>query len=174
VTAARLLRQIHYWISLPLLLTVFVIAATGTALALKKDFAALQPPTQTGARPGDLGRPVADLVAAVRGVPGHGSVGWQDVERIDLRPADGVAKVILHSRTEVQVDIATGEVLQVGYRTSDLLETIHDFSILGDWAKYVFSFGSGVAILAMAISGTYLFLLPMIVRRRKRLRARAD
>lgn len=168
MTTARLLRQIHYWISLPLLFTIFVIAGSGTLLALKKDFAALQPPTQSGARPGELGRPVADLVAAVATVPGHSQSSWQDVERIDVRPADGIAKVILHSRTEVQVDLATGKVLQVGYRTSDWLETIHDFSFIGDWAKYAFSFGTGVAVLAMAASGAYLFLLPFLVRRRKR------
>ncbi len=168
MSAARLLRQIHYWISLPLLLTVFVIATTGTLLALKKDFAALQPPTQTGSRPGDLGRPLADTVAAVTTLPEHRNVTWQNVERIDVRPADGIAKVILHDRTEVQVDLATGKPLQTGYRTSDLLETIHDFSILGAWAKYVFSFGTGIAILAMAASGSYLFLLPFLARRRKR------
>jgi uncharacterized iron-regulated membrane protein len=172
VTTARLLRRIHYWTSLPLLITVFIIAATGTVLALKKDFAALQPPAQSGSEPGDLRRPVSDLVAAVATVPGHEGIGWQDVDRIDLRPADGVAKVILHTRTEIQVDVASGEVLQVGYRTSDLLETIHDFSILGGWAKYVFSFGSGLAILLMAGTGVYLFLLPILGRRkRKRLRA---
>ncbi len=173
VTPARLLRQVHYWISLPLLFTIFVIAISGTLLALKKDFAALQPPTQAGARPGALGRPLSDLVAAVASVPGHAATRWQDVERIDVRPGDGIAKVILHSRTEVQVDLATGKVLQVGYRTSDWLETIHDFSILGDWAKYVFSFGTGLTLIAMAASGAYLFLLPFLVRRRKRKTARS-
>lgn len=168
MTAARLLRQIHYWVSLPLLVTVFIIAGSGTLLALKKDFAALQPPTLTGERPGDLARPLAEIVAAVSTVPGHRNSTWQDVERIDVRPADGIAKVILHSRTEVQVDLATGKVLQVGYRTSDWLETVHDFSIWGGWAKYVFSFGTGLLLLAMAASGAYLFLLPFLARRRKR------
>jgi uncharacterized iron-regulated membrane protein len=167
VTAARLLRQIHYWISLPLLVTVFVIAGTGSILALKKDFAALQPPTQTGSAPGKLHRPVADLIVAVSTVPGHGGIGWRDIDRIDIRPGEGVAKVILQSRTEVQVDVATGKVLQVGYRTSDFIETIHDFSILGGWPKYVLSFGSGLVLLAMAATGAYLFLLPFIARRRK-------
>lgn len=173
VTAARLLRRIHYWTSLPLLITIFVIAGTGSLLALKKDFAALQAPTQAGSAPGDLERPVADLVAAVATLPGRERARWQDVERIDVRPGDGVAKVILHDRTEVQVDLATGKVLHVGYRTSDLLETVHDFSIIGGWAKYVFSFGSGIALLGMGATGAYLFLLPMIVKRRKRRRQEA-
>jgi uncharacterized iron-regulated membrane protein len=163
-----LFRKIHYWLSLPLLATVFVIAATGSVLALKKDFAALQPPTQTGAAPGDLHRPISDLVAAVSTVPGQSRTSWQDIDRIDIRPGDGVAKVILNSRTEVQVDLATGKVLQVGYRTSDFIETIHDFSILGGAWKYILSFGSGIALLAMAGTGAYLFLLPMLAKRRRR------
>ena len=164
--APRLLRKIHYWTSLPLLFTVFVIAITGSLLALKKDFVTLQPPTQTGSRPGHLQRPLADIVAAA--LPAAKAASWQDVERIDVRPGDGIAKVIFHSRTEVQVDLASAKVLQVGYRTSDFIETIHDFSWLGGRAKYVFSFGSGMAILGMAGTGAYMFLLPMLARRRKR------
>ena len=174
MSAARVLRQIHYWISLPLLISIFVIAITGSLLALKKDFAALQAPTQAGSAPGNLRRPVADLVAAVASVPGRQDTEWQDVDRLDIRPADGVAKVILHDGAEVQVDLATGKVLQVGYRTSDVLETIHDFSILGGWAKYVFSLGSGIALLLMAATGAYLFFRPMIIKRRKRRRAKAS
>ena len=168
MSAGRLLRKIHYWASLPLFLTIFLIASTGATLALKKDLASLQPPTQHGARPGDLSRPTADLVAAVRTVPRYRAARWQDVERIDIRPSEGIAKVILHDRTEVQVDLATGKVLQIGYRASDWLETIHDFSVLGGWAKYVFSLGSGLVLLLMAGTGVYLFLLPMLARRRKR------
>lgn len=164
----RFWRKVHYWASLPLFLTIFLIATTGAMLALKKDVAALQPPTLAGARPGDLSRPVADLVAAVQTVPRHAQATWQDVDRIDIRPKDGVAKVILHDRIEVQVDLVTGRVLQTGYRTSDWLETLHDFSFMGGWAKYVFSFGTGLVLLMMAATGAYLFLLPMLARRRKR------
>lgn len=168
VSLPRLLRKIHYWSSLPIFFTIFLIATTGATLALKKDFAALQPPTLAGSRPGDLSRPVADLVAAVRTVPGHAQTRWRDVDRIDIRPEDAVAKVILHDRTEVQVDLATGRVLQVGFRTSDWLETLHDFSFMGSWAKYVFSFGTGLMLLLMGGTGVYLFLLPMLAKRRKR------
>ena len=168
MSAARLLRKIHYWASLPLLFTIFVIATTGTLLALKKDFDALQPPTRAGSAVGISSRPMTDLVAAVRTVPGRGDATWQDIDRIDVRPSDGIAKVVLFDRTEVQVDLHSAAVLQVGYRTSDWLETIHDFSFLGAWSKYVFSFGSGLVLLLMAGTGVYMFVLPMLVRRRKR------
>jgi len=165
VTARHLLRKIHYWTALPLMLTIFVIAVTGTLLALKKDFAALQPPTLTGSRPGDLQRSLSDIVAAAARSAREPAA---NVERIDVRPGEGIAKVVFHSRTEVQVDLASARVLQVGYRTSDFIETIHDFSFLGGGAKYVFSFGSGLALFGMAGTGVYLFLLPMLARRKKR------
>ncbi len=169
MSAARTLRKIHYWASLPLLFTIFVIAVTGSLLALKKDVDALQPPTRAGT-PGLPERPIADLARAIAAAPGHAHVTWKDIDRIDIRPADGIAKVVLHSRTEIQVDLATGRPVQIGYRTSDFLETIHDFSILGGWAKYAFSLGSGIVLLLMSATGVYLFLLPMLARRRRRRR----
>jgi uncharacterized iron-regulated membrane protein len=168
MSVARSLRKIHYWASLFLLVSVFVIAGTGSLLALKKDFAALQPPTRTGSRPGLPERTMASLVPSIAAAPGHEGTTWEDIDRIDIRPADGIAKVVLHSRTELQVDLHSGEVLQIGYRTSDLLETIHDFSFVGGWAKYVFSFGSGIALLVMGGTGVYLFVLPFLARRAKR------
>ena len=93
------------------------------------------------------------------------------MDRIDIEPADGIAKVILHSRTEFQVDLHSGEVLQTGYRTSDLLESIHDFSFVGGYGKYLLSVPTGVALLVMWGTGTYLFILPFLVRRRKRRRS---
>lgn len=169
---ARTMRKVHYWASLFLLFSIFVIAGTGTLLAVKKDFASLQPPSQTGSQPGLPARPMASLLESVNSAPGHEGVGVADIDRIDVRPADGIAKVVLHSRTELQVDLHSGTVLQTGYRTSDWLETIHDFSFMGDWAKYVFSFGSGIALLVMAATGVYLFMLPLLVKRAKRLAKR--
>jgi uncharacterized iron-regulated membrane protein len=141
MSAARTLRNIHYWLSPFLMITIVVIATTGALLAVKKDFAALQPPTRAGSSIDLSDRSLASLLASVRGLPGHGGTRWQDIDRVDIRPRDGIAKVILRSRQEVQVDLASGGATAAGYRTSDLLETIHDFSFLGSWSKYVFSLG---------------------------------
>ncbi len=62
--------------------------------------------------------------------------GWDDVNRLDVRPGRGVVKVWLHNGYEVQVDLGTGAVLQTAYRRSDLIESIHDGSFFaGDWTK---------------------------------------
>jgi len=173
MSTARVLRKIHYWASLFLLVSVFIIAGTGSLLALKKDFDILQPPVRAASGQGLPERSMASIIPSINAVPGHEQVTWRDIDRIDIRPADGVAKVILNSRTELQVDIHSGHALETGYRTSDLLESIHDFSVLGGWAKYVFSFGSGIALLVMGGTGVYLFVLPFLVRRAKQAAKRA-
>ena len=167
---ARTFRLIHYWASLFLVVTTVVVAVTGILLTLKKDFDTLQPPVAQSSASGLSNIRVNALLADIRTQPGHERITWREVDRIDIEPADGIAKVILVSRTEFQVDLHTGEVLQTGYRTSDLLESIHDFSFVGGFGKYVFSLPTGIALLVMWLTGTYMFVLPFWVRRRKRRR----
>lgn len=167
----RTLRLIHYWLTAFTLVTVAVVAITGVLLSLKKDFDSLQPPSATASAPGLPATPLDQLAGAVAVHTGS-KLGWTDIDRIDVRPGDGLAKVILNDRTEYQVDLHTLEVLQTGYRTSDFLETLHDFSVLGDWGKYVLSLPTGIALLVLWGTGAYMFIKPMLVKRRKR-RAKA-
>jgi uncharacterized iron-regulated membrane protein len=167
---ARTLRQIHYWASVFLIVTILVVSVSGTLLLLKKDFDALQPPVAAGTAPGLSDLPLRSLLTEIRRIDGHEQTSWRDVDRIDVEPADGIAKVILASRTEFQVDLQTGAVLQTGYRTSDLLESIHDFTFVGPYGKYLIALPSGIALFLMWLTGTYLFLLPFLARRRKRRR----
>ena len=169
----RTFRKIHYWLTAFTLLTLIVIATTGVLLTLKKEFAVLQPPLATAASPGLPTTPLDQLVSAVVNDTNRPGLSWHDIDRIDVRPSDGLAKVILNDRTEYQVDLHTVRVLQTGYRTSDLLESIHDFSFLaGDWGKYLLSLPSGIALIILWATGGYMFIQPMLVRRRKR-RAKA-
>lgn len=166
--AARALRQIHYWASIGIAATILVVSVTGILLTLKKDFHALQPPVVTGSRKGLSDLPLSALLKGINTAPGFEGTGWREVDRIDVYPADGIAKVILHTRTELQVDLQTGEVLQIGYRTSDLLESIHDFSFIGSAGKYILSLPTGITLLVMWGTGIYLFVLPFLAHRRKR------
>lgn len=42
--------------------------------------------------------------------------GWDDVNRLDIRPARGMVKAWLMNGYEVQVDLSTGRVLQTAKR----------------------------------------------------------
>lgn len=164
----RILRKVHYWASLFLIITILVVSVSGLLLVMKKDVAALQPPIAAASRAGVSNTSIGMLIAAVRNSEGRGALDWHAIDRIDVRPADGIAKVILADRYEYQVDLHDGRVLQVGYRTSDLIETIHNFSIMGSYGKYLIALPSGIALLVMWATGTYLFLAPFLARRRKR------
>ena len=167
---ARSLRLVHYWASIFLVVTTLVVAVTGILLALKKDFDTLQPPVAQSSAPGLSELRVSQLLADIRTREGFEGITWREIDRIDIQPADGIAKVILSSRTEFQVDLQTGKVLQTGYRTSDFLESVHDFSFVGRYGKYLLSVPTGIALLVVWLTGTYLFIRPFLVRRRRRRR----
>jgi hypothetical protein len=67
----------------------------------------------------------------------------------------------------VQVDTNTGSVLQVAYRRSDLIESIHDGSFFHDQAKLWVFLPTAIIVLGLWVTGMYLFILPLAVRRRQ-------
>ena len=163
-------RKIHYWATAAVGVPVLIIIGTGLLLQLKKQWAWVQPPERRGTGTA----PVIDLpriLEAVRNVPDLNVRGWDDVNRIDLRPGRGMAKVWLRSGWEVQVDLGTGAVLQSAYRRSDLLESIHDGSFFGgDLTKLAVFLPAGVVLLIMWASGLWMFVYPFIGRYKLRKR----
>ena len=96
---------------------------------------------------------------------------WTDIDRIDLRVGKGIAKLRAKSGWEVQVDTSSGEVLNVAYRRSDVIEQIHDGSFFSDAVKLYIFLPTGVLLILMCGTGLYLFLLPRF-RKKKKLVAR--
>lgn len=167
VPFARSGRRLHRIGALISAAPVLVILVSGLLLQLKKESSWIQPPTARGVG----GAPevsFAEVLEAARGVSEAGIETWDDVDRLDVRPAKGIVKVRAKSRWEVQVDTASGEVVQVAYRRSDLLESIHDGSWFHDRAKLWVFLPAAAVLLGLWITGTYLWLLPHLVRRRKR------
>jgi uncharacterized iron-regulated membrane protein len=166
-------RKVHYWASALVALPVLVILLSGLVLQLKKQWTWVQPPEQRGS--GTV--PALDLegiLASVRGVPELAVSSWDDVNRIDVRPSRGMAKVWLHSGWEAQVDLGSGRVLQSAYRRSDLIESIHDGSFFaGDWSKLGLFLPSGAVLLLLWASGLWMFGLPLWAKGKRWLRARA-
>jgi hypothetical protein len=74
------------------------------------------------------------------------------------------------NRWEIQIDTASAEVLQVAYRRSDLIETIHDGSFFHDNIKLWIFFPTAIILLFMWLTGAYLFVVPFLARRKKRQR----
>jgi hypothetical protein len=93
---------------------------------------------------------------------------WADVNRLDVRPGRGMVKVWLNNGYEVQVDLGSGKVLQVAYRRSDLIESIHDGSFFaGDWTKLGLFLPAGVTLLLLWCSGLRMFWVPFWAKRKR-------
>lgn len=160
-------RKTHRWGAILVAAPFLVVLVSGLLLQLKKDVTWVQPPTKRGAgREPTL--PMEALLAAVKRVPEAGVASWADVDRLDLRPRDGIVKVQCKNRYEVQVDFQTGEVLQVEYRRSDLIESLHDGSWFGDAAKLWVFLPAAAVVLGLWLTGLYLFALPLAVKWRRK------
>ncbi|MBC8328863.1 MAG: PepSY domain-containing protein [Planctomycetes bacterium] len=164
--ASILNRKLHRWGAILIALPLLVVICSGILLQFKKQAAWIQPPTARGAG-GDPTISFEQVLEAARGA-GKGIESWEDVDRLDFRPDKGVVKVRGRNRWEVQVDTATGAVVQTAYRRSDLIETIHDGSWFSDGMKLYLFLPSAVVLLALWFTGIYLWWLPHGVRRRKR------
>ena len=164
-------RRIHYWASALVALPLLVIACTGMLLQVKKQVPWIQPPEQrgTGSEP-VIG--LEGILSSVRGVPELGVSGWEQVNRLDVRPSKGVVKVLLKNGWEAQVDLGTGAVLQTAYRRSDLIEQIHDGSFFaGDWTRFGLFLPAGLVLVLLIGSGLWMFWQPFGVKRRRALAA---
>ena len=160
-------RRLHRIGALVSALPVLIVVVSGLFLQLKKDWAFVQPPTARGSSVG-LVVDWDTTLAGAASVEEAGIRTWDDVDRLDVRPAKGMLKVRGKNRWEVQLDAATGEVLQASYRRSDLIESIHDGSFFSQRAKLWVFLPAAVVLLGLWISGVYLWLLPHLVRRRRR------
>jgi uncharacterized iron-regulated membrane protein len=159
------LRKIHYWISIAALLPALIIIVTGLLLHFKKQFAWIQPPENRvmNATPA-LSLP--EILDICRSIPELSVSTWADIDRLDVRPARGIIKVIANNRWEAQIDAATGKAIQTAYRRSDFLEALHDGSWFHDSVQLFIFVPAGIILLVLALTGLYLFALPLIRRYR--------
>jgi uncharacterized iron-regulated membrane protein len=162
-------RKCHRWGAILTAVPFLLVILTGILLQLKKEWSWVQPPTVRG-QGKTPAIPLETMLEAARSHPDVGVKGWDDIERIDIQPGKGIAKVLARSRWEIQVDLKTGEVLQVAYRRSDLIESLHDGSWFHDGAKMWVFLPVALIVLGLLGTGIYLFFLPYAVkwsRRRK-------
>ena len=165
----RLNRLIHRWGSIVIALPTLVVLVSGVALQLKKQSDWIQPATQVGSQqPPELS--FAQILQVAKTVPEAQVQDWDDIDRLDVRPGKGMLKVRCKNRWEIQLDTTSGEILQVAFRRSDLIESIHDGSFIGDIVKLGIFLPTAIVLLVLWGTGIYLFFLPRLAKRRKRMR----
>lgn len=97
-----------------------------------------------------------------------------ELERIDIRKEKGLVKfVFAHHFWEIQVDGATGKLLSIQKRWSDIVENIHDGAILDYYfgtnkepIKLVYTTIMGLALLTFTVTGFWLWYGPKQMRKK--------
>jgi uncharacterized iron-regulated membrane protein len=173
----RLFRWLHRKLAVPTFTFLFIIAITGILLGVKKQTGLLAP-TQKGTSK-DLAAwlPIDSLqklavLSLKREVNPHLST---EIDRIDIRPSKGIVKFVFTDHYwSLQLDGTTGALLSKEKRNSDLIENIHDGSILdrlwgtGETAKIGYTVTLGISLLLLIVSGFWLWYGPKKIRQLKR------
>jgi len=167
MSAAKWNRKVHRWGAVIAALPLLVIMASGVVLQLKRESAWIQPPTQQGTGT-ELLLPWDQVLEVTKGVPEAGVESWADIDRLDVRPSKGMLKVRCKNRWEVQIDTSSGKVLSSTLRRSDWIESIHDGSWFHDSFKLWVFLPTGLILCGLWVTGVYLWLLPHLVRRRRK------
>lgn len=175
----RLFRALHRRFASILFLSFFIIAITGLLLGWKKhsgDF--LQTRSFQGTT-SDLSKwkSIDDLNEIATAVL-RDSISTDlspELDRIDIRKDKGMVKFVYTRHFwEIQLDGATGKVLNINQRRSDFIEKIHDGSIFdfyGDTSngqfKVTYTSMMGIGLLVFTITGFWLWYGPKRMRNQK-------
>ena len=168
-------RKLHRWFSILITIPFLIVLLSGLLLQVKKQFDWIQPPSQDGT-PWKLELSFEEILTAAKSVPKADINSWEDIDRLDVRPDDGIIKIRGTNNWEIQIDASNGEVLQTAYRRSDIIEALHDGSWFHDKAKLWIFLPSAVVVTLLLSTGLYLFFYPYFASyfNKKRLEERIE
>ncbi len=176
----RWTRKLHRWGALVTFIPLILVIATGLLLQVKKQVAWVQPPTMKGTPihhdPDSATESVGPaswdtILASVESVEEAEADSWDDIDRLHVRPGEGIVKIQCKNRWEVQLDLSDGSLLSANYRRSDWIESLHDGSFFADSAKLWIFLPNGLVLLGLWFTGVYLWWLPIGARRKKKRRS---
>ena len=166
MSTAKVQRKLHRLGAFLIFVPLLVVLVTGLLLQVRKEFEWIQPSEVRGAG----GAPTLTLARTLEAARAAdvGIETWDDVDRVEFRPAKGLLKVRATNRMEVQIDAATGDVLKTARRNSDLIESIHEGTWFHPRARTWIFLPAAVILFGLWCTGLYLWLLPHLARYRKR------
>lgn len=156
---ARAAFYAHLWTGVLVTVLVLTIAVTGILLNHKKTLGFQPSPENASPASLEASLSLADLADRARGAhPGGEDV---PIDRMDVRPDDGVVKVRFDDpgTTEIALALDDGRVLTSAPREDVFLERLHSGEIFGDgWI--VLSDAAAGALLLLTLSGIWIWLFP--------------
>ena len=172
------LRSLHRFAAGMISLIFVFVATTGILLGWKKNSGGYIHPDSYAGTSSDLGNwlPLDSLKTIAFRVL-HDSINPDlrtDLDRIDIRPDKGMVKfVFAYHYHGIQLDGATGWVLHLERRRSDIIEDLHDMSFIdrllgirSETIKLIYTSIAGLSLLLFTVTGFMIWL-----RRRKMIRA---
>lgn len=171
IKSLRKFRVWHRYAGLAIGVLLLISALTGILLALKKDVAIIQPPTQKGVSKSlETWKPLSEI-ATIAITEFHRKYPDQKdnkVNRMDVRPSKGIVKVLFDKGYwELQIDGTSGEIKSIERRHSDWIEALHDGSIISDLFKLVSMNFLGFGTILLIITGSWLYFGPKLYRKAK-------
>jgi len=170
---ARLYRRLHKFIAVPMVFFMLLLGVTGLLLTWKAELK-LQPASQHNEV---TNQPLVSLSVIQRNAIGYAEALQlsSTINRIDYRPSKGIAKVRFEDHfTELQIDCYTGKIISAEQRTDNIIEMIHDGSILdylfknkSENIKLLYSSITSLGLILLAFSGFWLWLKPKQIKRHK-------
>ena len=141
------------------------MVSSGIMLQLKKQSNWIQPNVEVTSS----SKPIMlqSYLDAVSNVKEANISSWDDIERIDIRPDKGIAKIKSKNNWEIQIDLETTEIYAKNYRRSDIIESIHDGSFFSEVVKYGWFLPSGILLLILSLTGIYMFFIPILAKRKR-------
>ncbi|HEX8274355.1 MAG TPA: PepSY domain-containing protein [Longimicrobiaceae bacterium] len=157
---ARLMFDLHLWMGVLATGVLLLVCATGILLNHKRGLGLMPDPAHEAGGAFEQALPLAELARRAGEAVGP-AVAGAGIDRMDVRPGDGLVKVRFDDRevTEATVDLASGRVVHVGPRADVFLEKLHSGEIFGDgWV--LLSDAAAVALVLALVSGYWLWLYP--------------
>ena len=176
----RFFRSIHRQIAIILFMFFFIVCVSGLLLGWKKNSFGIILPKDAKGTSQDVSTWLPwDSLQSIAFRTLHDSVSptlSTALERIDARPGKGIIKFVFDDDYwEVQLDGKTGAVMQIDQRRSDIIENIHDGTILdvlfntdNDEFKLSYTTIMGGSLLMLTVTGFWLWYGPKKLRRGKK------
>ena len=155
---------VHLWAGVILTVALMAISITGIVLNHKRGLGLMPEVDHTPSAPFGaaltLGQLADTAMARLPNTAGNPDARVQ-VDRMDVRPRDGIVKVRMRdsASTEVTLDINTGRVLHVGPRGDVFIEKLHSGEIFGSRGILLSDFAA-IGLVLTLITGYWLWLFP--------------
>jgi hypothetical protein len=166
---------VHLWLGVLATVALIAISITGILLNHKRGLGLMpevaHEPTGPFAESISLDRLA---YAALEAAPEQSRGDWKAgdpvdialIDRMDVRPRDGLVKVRLRDEAsmEMTVDLGTGKVVHVGRRGDVFLEKLHSGEAFGGQPFVLLSDIAAVALILTLLTGYWLWLVPKLSR----------